>query len=324
VSSSLHIVVVNWNTGGYLRRCLASIASSRLDGVELVRVTVVDNDSADGSADGLDGISLPLEVVRNRHNAGFGAACNQGAAGSTADYLLFLNPDTRLRADTLATAVRFMDSPEAHGVGICGARVVDETGAPANAAARFPTLRIIAGKITGLDRVVPRLFPSHRLGAAELDRSRPVDQVIGAFFLVRRELFERLGGFDRRYFIYYEEVDLALRARRLEARSHYLHEAVVIHAENTSSRQVPALRLYHSQRSRLLFALAHWPRGHTLALLALTFTVEPAARLVKAVLDRDRGAASEALAATRRLARELLRHRGRFGQEGRPAQPRAK
>jgi N-acetylglucosaminyl-diphospho-decaprenol L-rhamnosyltransferase len=309
LSASIHIVVVNWNTGAYLRECLESIARSQLDRVELARVTVVDNGSSDGSADGLEGVALPLELVRNRHNAGFGAACNQGAAGSTADHLLFLNPDTRLREDTLAVVGRFMDGPEAADVGICGVRVVDETGAPAISCARFPTLRIVLGKMTGLDRVAPRVFPSHHLPAAELDRSRPVDQVIGAFFLVRRELFERLGGFDRRYFIYYEEVDLALRARRQGARSYFLREATVMHAENVSSSRVPALRLYHSERSRLLYALAHWQRGHALALLALTFTVEPLARLV-----RDPGAAPETLSAARRLGSELLQRRRRFGQ----------
>lgn len=309
MSASIHVVVVNWNTGAYLRECLESIARSQLDGVELARVTVVDNNSSDGSADGLEEIALPLELVRNRHNAGFGAACNQGAAGSTAGHLLFLNPDTRVRKDTLAAVVRFMESPEAADVGICGARVVDETGAPAISSARFPTLRIVVGKMTGLDRVAPRLFPSHHIPAHELERSRPVDQVIGAFFLIRRELFERLGGFDSRYFIYYEEVDLALRARREGSSSYFLHEATVMHAENVSSSRVPAERLYHSQRSRLLYALAHWPRSHALALLALTVTVEPLARLV-----RDPAAASEPLSAARRLGSELVRRRRRFGQ----------
>ena len=305
MSASVHVVVVNWNTGTYLRECLESIARSRLDGVELARVTVVDNDSSDGSADDLGGMPLPLELIHNRHNAGFGAACNQGAEGSTADHLLFLNPDTRLLEDTLATVVRFMDGPDAAGVGICGARVVDETGAPAISCARFPTLRIAVGKMTGLDRVAPRVFPTHHLRPAELDRSRPVDQVIGAFFLIRRELFKRLRGFDPRYFLYYEEVDLSLRARHCGARSYHLREAEVVHAENVSSSRDPAARLYHSQRSRLLYARAHWPRSHALALLVLTFTVEPIARLA-----RDPAAARETLSAGRRLAGELLRGSG--------------
>ena len=309
MSASIHIVIVNWNTGPYLRACLDSIARSQLDGVELTRVTVVDNASSDGSADALEAIDLPLDVLRNRHNVGFGAACNQGAAHSPADHLLFLNPDTRLRQDTLAVVARFMSGPDAADVGICGARVVDETGAPGFSCARFPTLRIVTGKLTGLDRIAPRVFPSHHVSVAELTGSRPVDQVVGAFFLVRRELFERLGGFDPRYFLYFEEVDFALRARRLGAGSYFLHEATVMHAENVSSSRVPAERLYQSQRSRLLYALAHWPRSDVFALVLLTFLVEPPARLVRAALTRDAGAVSETLSAACRLAEELLRRR---------------
>ena len=315
MSASIHIVIVNWNTGPYLRACLDSIARSQLDGVELTRVTVVDNASSDGSADALEAIDLPLDVLRNRHNVGFGAACNQGAAHSPADHLLFLNPDTRLRQDTLAVVVRFMSGPDAADVGICGARVVDETGAPGFSCARFPTLRIVTGKLTGLDRIAPRVFPSHHVSVAELTGSGPVDQVVGAFFLVRRELFERLGGFDPRYFLYFEEVDFALRAWRLGAASYFLHEATVMHAENVSSSRVPAERLYQSQRSRLLYAIAHWPRSDVFALVLLTFLVEPPARLVRAALTRDAGAVSETLSAACRLAKELLRRRRRFAEQ---------
>src|SRR5918992_6063227 len=120
LTPSVHIVVVNWNTGDYLRSCLSSIASADRDGAGIARVTVVDNDSRDGSTDGLEDLRLPLQVVHNSHNVGFAAACNQGAAGSTADYLLFLNPDTRLFSDTLTVTMRFMESERAAGVGICG------------------------------------------------------------------------------------------------------------------------------------------------------------------------------------------------------------
>jgi N-acetylglucosaminyl-diphospho-decaprenol L-rhamnosyltransferase len=90
VTPSVHIVLVNWNTGDHLRACLDSIARSR--DAEISRVTVVDNASSDGSADGLEAGALPLAVVQNTQNVGFAAACNQGAAHGSADYLLFLNP----------------------------------------------------------------------------------------------------------------------------------------------------------------------------------------------------------------------------------------
>lgn len=307
MSASIHIVVVNWNTGDYLRKCLASIARTDREDVQIARVTVVDNGSSDRSLDDLDGLDLPLELIRKSHNSGFAAACNEGAAGSTADYLLFLNPDTQLFPDTLDVTARFMENGRAAEVGVCGTLVVDHAGRPTISCARFPTLRIMFGKMTGLHHVAPSLFPSHHLRAVELKNSRFVDQVIGAFYLVRRELFEQLGGFDTRFFLYFEEVDFALRAHQHGARSYFLREARVQHAENVSSSRVPAARLYHSLRSRALFAYKHWSRGHAHALLLLTLTVELTGRLATAALRRDWSQIADTLSAYRRLVGEPLR-----------------
>jgi N-acetylglucosaminyl-diphospho-decaprenol L-rhamnosyltransferase len=306
VVGSVHIVIVNWNTGRYLQECLESIALSNGPGVAIARVTVVDNASSDGSATGLDDLPLPLDVVRNSDNAGFAAACNQGAAGSTGDYLLFLNPDTRLRKDTLATVTAFMDSERARDVGICGARMLDDAGHDRISCARFPTLRVLLGKMTGLDVALPQLFPRHHLPTAETRESRLVDQVIGAFFFVRRELFNRLGGFDVRYFLYFEEVDFALRAREQGALSYFLRDASVVHAESVSSAQIPDVRLYHSLRSRRLYARAHWPSWEAHILDALTLTVELVARLARAALRRRRSELGHTVVAYRWFVADVI------------------
>jgi N-acetylglucosaminyl-diphospho-decaprenol L-rhamnosyltransferase len=309
MSASIHVVIVNWNTGRYLEDCLRSLEAASVGPHTVLRVTVVDNASEDGSADGLEDLRLPLEILRNSRNTGFAAACNQGAAGSEADYLLFLNPDTRVRLDTLVTVAAFMEGEKAADVGICGVRLVDGTGAPAISCARFPTLRIFVGKMTGLDRALPRVFPPHHLEPAETRASRPVDQVIGAFFLVRRDLFVRLGGFNEVYFLYFEEVDLALRARQAGWRSFLLTEASAVHAENVSSNQVRDVRLYHSLRSRLLFVHRHWPRRHGIACLVLMLSVEPVARLAQAARRGDSEELAGTAAAYRRLLRDLPRIR---------------
>jgi N-acetylglucosaminyl-diphospho-decaprenol L-rhamnosyltransferase len=307
VPGSIHIVIVNWNTGDYLRECLESVEAAGRQDVELARVTVVDNGSVDGSADGPDDLDLPLEVLRNTTNIGFGAACNQGAAGSEADYLVFLNPDTRLFTDALAVAARFMDSQQAGHIGICGGQMLDPDGGPEISCARFPTLRVLFGKMTGLDVVLPRLFPSHHLTPEELTHSRPVDQVIGAFFLVRRELFARLGGFDTQYFIYYEEVDFARRAFQQGFSSYFLKEARVLHAENVSTEQVLDVRLYHSLRSRLIYARQRWPLWQVVLLTVLTFGVEFPARLTRSLVRRSRSDFSATASAYGMLVRELRR-----------------
>jgi N-acetylglucosaminyl-diphospho-decaprenol L-rhamnosyltransferase len=305
---SIHITIVNWNTGPYLGDCLASIAAADAPGVTLERVTVVDNASSDGSARGLGERGLPLEVIANDRNIGFAAACNQGAAGTTADYLLFLNPDTRLFEDSLARVTSFMDGEQSEGIGICGAEMVDGGGRGTISCARFPTLRVMFGKMTGLHRVMPRLFPGHHLTVAETQRSRFVDQVIGAFFFVRRDLFEQLGGFDTRYFLYFEEVDFARRALLHGARSYFLKQARVLHAENVSSAQVRDVRLYHSLRSRRLYAYKHWTRRQAQALDVLTLSVELTARLTSAALRRSGSDLVAIGSGYRRFLADLVRH----------------
>ena len=108
---SLDIVIVNWNAGTLLGRCVGSVGTALTGGFALDRLVVIDNASRDGSADALPGQGLPLSVQRNAANRGFAAGCNQGAAGSRADYILFLNPDTRLGPASLAPAVAFLEDP---------------------------------------------------------------------------------------------------------------------------------------------------------------------------------------------------------------------
>lgn len=281
---SLDIVIVNWNTGVALSACLRSIASARRDGFRLGRVVVVDNGSEDGSACGLHIEGLPLAVVANRANRGFAAACNQGAQRSEADYLLFLNPDTELFADSLAVPIEYLERPEAAAVGICGVRLVDGAGRPAVSCARFPTLKVLASEALGLSRVWPSRFPPHLGSPDECQSTREVDQIIGAFFLVRRRLFETLGGFDERFFVYFEEVDFSLRARQLGFRSVCLAEVGACHHGGLSSGHVRARRLFYSLRSRLQYGFKHYRRPAAWGLVAVTLGLEPFSRIGAAAL----------------------------------------
>ena len=306
MSASLDIVIVNWNTGAHLRSCLESIALASQKNFSIGKVTVVDNASHDGSAAGLEDIDVPLEVLWNSDNRGFAAACNQGAKGSEADYLLFLNPDARVFPDTLAHVIGHMESDAPASVGICGVQLVDRNGAPTVSCSRFPTLRIVIGKMTGLDRFAPRIFPPHHLAPRSLRTNRVVDQVIGAFFVVRRCVFEKLNGFDPQYFVYFEEVDFALRARQFGVSTYFLKDVHAYHEGNISSDQVHAARLLYSLRSRHLFARRHWPAWQSALLPVLAFTVELPARLIRAAVDGDNAEISATLSAYARFSRVLL------------------
>jgi GT2 family glycosyltransferase len=302
------VVIVNWNTGPYLARCLESLTEST--GHHDLCVTVVDNASSDGSADpatlAVPG-SLRLRVLRNTENRGFAAACNQGARIGEGEYLLFLNPDAAVAPDAIQRCVDFLSGEAGQTAGICGGAIVDEDGAPSLACARFPALRTVFGRMTGASELAPRRFPPHHMSPSELRQTRQVDQVIGAFYFVRRSLWEQLGGFDESFFMYYEEVDFALRALSCGWSTWYLNDVRVTHVGNVSSAQVRSSRTFYSLRSRAIYARKHWSGSGLLVLVVLSLTLEPVARLALVTKQRDWASAREICVAYQRYARTIPR-----------------
>lgn len=293
--NSLGIVIVNWNTGRRLHECMASIARAGLPpGWTLDRVVVVDNASKDGSAEALPDPGCKLEVIHNSANLGFAAACNQGASRCRARLLLFLNPDTQLFYGSLKSPIlRLVDRCD-DGVGIVGIRLIDERGHTTRCCARFPRGWHFVAHALALDRLWPSL--SHLMLDWDHGSSRRVDQVIGAFFMTSQELFERLGGFDQRYFVYFEEVDFSFRAYQLGYHTEYIAEAHAMHVGGVSSGRVLDRRLMYSLRSRLIYARAHFGFLERGAVWMATWVLEPLARLTLAVVRARR---DEALAIVR-------------------------
>lgn len=281
---SIDIVIVNWNAGEQLRECLESITAADHGNCELKRVIVIDNASSDASAERLNFQNIPLTVIRNGENRGFAAACNQGARASTSDFVLFLNPDTRLFADSLSKCVHIFRRNENSSVGIIGPRLVDELGKTARTCARFPTLRMFVGNAFKLNLLLPRAFPEHFMLEWDHLCSREVDQVIGAFFLVRRKVFEELGGFDERFFVYFEEVDFSFRAFQAGWKTLYCAEATAFHKGGGCSEQVKARRLFYSLQSRILYGFKHLNSWQSTPLLLLTAMAEPISRVGAAAM----------------------------------------
>jgi N-acetylglucosaminyl-diphospho-decaprenol L-rhamnosyltransferase len=229
VAPTLDILIVNWNAGLQLRTCLQSIVIACHPKFALQRVVVVDNASSDGSVDDLSCGEIPLELIPNKTNTGFAAACNQAAHGGQADFLLFLNPDTRLLPDSLSAPLEFLSQPAQQRVGILGIELLNDRGEITRTCARFPTARLMWRRLLGLDRLSPKLFPSYRLTNWDHTESRDVDHVIGAFYLVRRAVWETLGGFDERFFVYLEDLDFSYRAHLAGWKTHFMTETQAFH-----------------------------------------------------------------------------------------------
>jgi len=116
------------------------------------------------------------------------------------------------------------------------------------------------------------------------ETSRHVDEVIGAAFLVKRQLFDQLNGFDERYFVYFEELDFSLRARASGWSTYYLSEAIAYHRGGGSSDQVKPMRLFYSLRSRIIYAFKNFPRADALLVLVTTTCLEMISRLLRATV----------------------------------------
>jgi N-acetylglucosaminyl-diphospho-decaprenol L-rhamnosyltransferase len=281
---TIDIIIVNWNAGGQIQECLVSLAQATQRGYSLGQLIVVDNASSDGSANGLSCPGLPLTVIQNRSNRGFAAACNQGAAGSTADYLLFLNPDTKIFADTLAKSVECMTKPENSDVGILGVQLLERGGEISRSCSRFPTTKSFISKMLGLNRLFPRWFPDQFYLEWDHLHSRQVEQVMGAYFFVREFVFKQVGGFDERFFLYFEEVDLSLKARQAGWSTYYLATAQCFHSGGGSSRQVKAQRLFYSLQSRTFYGFKNSRMISAVALLLATLFIEPISRIGHAIV----------------------------------------
>ena len=289
---AVDIVVVNWNSGRQLQACIESVIAFG-DGL-VGKIIIVDNGSTDDSLNfGRSGGEIT--VIRAGENLGFARACNRGAAEATGDYLLFLNPDVRILRGTLSGVCKFMTSDAAGTVGICGVKLVGEDGKIQRGCTRFPGWLHMVAIAAGASALFPSLFPSHFMSEFDHEKNRAVDHVIGAFFCVRSELFEDLGGFDERFFVYLEDLDFSLRAKKTGRTTYYLAEATAFHKGGGISEQVKAHRLFYSLRSRLLYAFKHFKRHQAWSISAITLLLEPCPRLLRAVIHRSFSEARDTL-----------------------------
>jgi GT2 family glycosyltransferase len=215
----LSIVIVNRNAGRYLGDCLRSLFENSPH--VSWEVIVVDNASTDGSQEMVRQEFPAVKLVANSSNLGFAAACNLGARSSSSRYILFLNPDTLVHPRTLTSAVKFME--DHREAAIMGCRTIGGDGRIQPTAFDFPAPFRMFGLFSGLNRFlkITRL--------KDLSRIRRPDYVQGSFFFIRREIFEKAGGFDENFFMYAEDVDLCLRIRHSAGKVFYIPHMTITH-----------------------------------------------------------------------------------------------
>ncbi len=277
----LDIVIVNWNSGSHLFDCLTSIDA------RVRSVIIVDNASTDNSLKDISTFKdLPINLVRNKRNAGFAKGCNIGMRHSQAKTVLFLNPDVILSEGALAKSYEAFKYRQ--DASIMGIQLRDKHNNVTKTCANFPRSYRILSQILGLDRILP-IAPRHFMSKWDHKSSRFVPQVMGAFFMTSRLTYDQLGGFDERFFIYYEEVDFAYRAFQKGLRSYFFADVYAYHFGGGSSSKVKDKRLFYSLQSRILYAFKHFGWGDAWLVLLATLFIEPITRSVHLLLSFERG-----------------------------------
>lgn len=231
----LSIVIVNYNSKLLLEQCLNSIkgATKELEN----EIIIVDNNSRDGTKEDLPSKFPGLKFIFNKENRGFAKACNQGFKVASGKYILFLNPDTILAETNLTDCLSFFEThPDAGAVGV---RMTDIQKKFLKESKRGdPTPSASFNKLFGLAAIFPKsnMFSKYYEGHLPEKENNPVDVLSGAFLMLRKEVFKKLNGFDERFFMYGEDIDLSIRIRQSGYRNYYLGTISVMHLKGGSTR----------------------------------------------------------------------------------------
>lgn len=255
-NKQLSIVIVNYSVKNLLKKCLESIFKYEKN-IEF-EVIVVDNNSMDHSQEMLKRDFPQVKLIENKRNLGFSRGCNQGIKESQGRYILLLNPDTELTPGGFKKMIDFMDSkPEK---GICGPKMIDQEGNFQFSCRSFPSyLTAVSSSQSILNRIFPENLLSQKYLLKEKDHSQilEVDWVSGSCLLAKREMFEKVGLLDERFYMYVEDVDLCYRAKMAGFSVFYFPQVLVIHHIGKSTQKKKLDMLVEHHRSMYYFYRKH-------------------------------------------------------------------
>ncbi|MEA2064293.1 MAG: glycosyltransferase family 2 protein [Gemmatimonadota bacterium] len=283
----ISVVIVNWNACGPLERAMRSMFE-RHPGLEL-EVRVVDNASTDGSVAMLGEKFPSVGVFENPENRGFAAAVNQ--AFSKVDphcpYVLVLNPDVEFTEEaTLDVLIDFLRTHDEAQV--VTPRIVDLKGRFQRVCRRRePAPGTLLARLLGLDRLFPHspVFAAYTYGNLPESAAHSIDSASGSFMLFERQVLDRIGGFDERFFMYAEDLDWCRRARQEGFGIYYYPAAVVVHLGRASSRQRPLRSLWHLHRTAVQYMAKYHSADYSFLLRTILATALAAHFLIRASVE---------------------------------------
>lgn len=257
----LSIIIVNYNAGKFLKACIESVYRETKN--TSFDVWVVDNASCDNSVSMIKSCFPKVRLIANEQNLGFAKASNQAVSQSKSDYVLLLNPDTLILRNAIDKMIALMgENPR---VGIAGCRVLNADGTLQLACRRsLPTPQVAFFHFTGLSRLLPksRIAAGYNLTYLDTNKAHEVDAVSGAFLMIRREVVDSIGKLDESFFMYGEELDWCLRAKKAGWIVMYYPDAEIVHYKGECSKSNSRKAAFEFYRSMYLFHKKHFAKNH--------------------------------------------------------------
>jgi N-acetylglucosaminyl-diphospho-decaprenol L-rhamnosyltransferase len=252
----LSVLIVSWNTRELLRQCLSEILKETA-GIQ-AEIFLVDNASADGSAEMVRADFPNVHLIANDTNRGFAAANNQALAKSTGEFILLLNPDTEVKPGAIKTLIDFAKAhPKA---GIVAPQLLNSDDTIQRSCREFPTFAGMLFELMGLSRLFPndKRFGAYKMLDFNHTTEREVDQPEGACLLLPRQVIEKVGSLDEGYFMLFEEVDWCYRIKQAGWQIWFTPAAQVVHHYGQSIKQVKVRMIMCSHRGLYRFWSKHY------------------------------------------------------------------
>jgi GT2 family glycosyltransferase len=252
----LSVIILNYNVRYFLEQCVASVqeALSNIDG----EIIVVDNNSLDDSCEMMKTHFPNVKLIENNTNLGFPKGNNIGVAHAKGDYICILNPDTVVAEDTFEKVLAFAEKQK--NIGIVGCKLIDGTGNFLPECKRgVPTPFVALTKIFGLYKLFPKTALFNRYYAQHLSENETgkVGILVGAFMIMKRNLYQEIGGFDENCFMYSDDIDLSYIALKKGKTNYYFHETTVIHYKGESTVK-DGLYMKHFREAMQFFYRKHF------------------------------------------------------------------
>jgi GT2 family glycosyltransferase len=228
----LSVIILNYNVRHFLELCVLSVQNA-IQNID-AEIIVVDNNSQDDSCTMMKQRFPNVKLIENKENSGFPKGNNIGVANAQGEYICILNPDTVVAEDTFIKVLAF--AKKQIELGIVGVKLIDGTGNFLPESKRgVPTPFVAFTKITGLYKFFPKIFGEYYAHHLSENETGKVDILVGAFMLMKRDLYNEIGGFDKNCFMYSDDIDLSFMVLKKGKSNFYFHETSVIHYKGEST-----------------------------------------------------------------------------------------